>query len=189
MSHSHCPKCGKHRAFDHDHFDQYDHFHSRFKHHNDFHNKHPHHRDHFHKDCGCDHHKDFICDRFICDDEFRLRLGGLQGGLNFRLRQLIGCKVKMELSSGKKYLVEICFIGADFAEVKVLKDLTTPEPAPQDPVTEECPEEMEAAQAESKKKKRRRRRRRRKNKACKALIIPFDQIKFVEVDCDDDCHH
>ncbi|QGS69219.1 hypothetical protein CV093_15535 [Oceanobacillus sp. 143] len=129
MSHTGCTKCGK--QFRHDHFD--DHGHHDFHHHNhrDHHDfRHHNHRDHhdFRHHNHCNHHdshhheRDFICDRFICDSDFRLRLGGLQGGLNFRLRQLIGCVVKLELEENKEIVGNICFVGSDFVEVDVLKE-------------------------------------------------------------------
>jgi hypothetical protein len=70
----------------------------------------------------CDNH---ICNRFICDDRFKVRLGGLQGGLNFRLRQLIDREVIMEVECGGKceeIEAKICFVGSDFIEVKILDE-------------------------------------------------------------------
>lgn len=159
MSHTGCQKCGKSR---HDHFD--DHGHHDFHHHD--HDHHDHHDKNFHD-------RDFICDRFLCDSDFRLRLGGLQGGLNFRLRQLIGCVVKLELEESKKITAKICFVGSDFVEVDVID------------------EKKEVPAAENKivpqKNVRRKRKRRKKVIHGRALIIPFESIKFVELQGDCDC--
>lgn len=59
--------------------------------------------------CVCCHRHS--CRRFICDDDFRLRLGGLQDGLNFRLRQLIGCKVEIQLEDDQVIRGKICHVG------------------------------------------------------------------------------
>ncbi len=160
MSHSSCPRCGKFRQ---EHFDDRRHFDH-------------HHFDRHHHDFDRHHCKDFICDRFICDDDFRLRLGGLQGGLNFRLRQLIGCLVRLELEEGKKIEAKICFVGSDFIEVEVFDDVKMEKKA------NNKHEEMN----EKQQRKRNKRNKVRKNMKCnKALIIPFEAIKFVELK--DDC--
>lgn len=163
----HCSTCGKVRR---DHFDH------RFDDHRGHHGHHDHHRDHHHNDhCGCHnhhhghhhsdhhdfHHRDFICDRFLCDDDFRLRLGGLQGNLNFRLRQLIGCKVKFELEGDKKIDAKVCFVGSDFVEVQVLDH------------------KKEDKEDKNKKKKK------KKKKCTKSLILRMDAIKYMELK--DDC--
>ncbi|MFT4412445.1 hypothetical protein ACLM5H_01170 [Fredinandcohnia humi] len=181
MSHFHCDTCGKVKQghFHHNnHFDHHGHHdfhqHDHFKHHDNFHN------------CDCDkcrnlHRKDFICDRFICDDDFRLRLGGLQGNLNFRLRQLIGCPVKIELESGKKILAKICFVGSDFVEVEVLKEKREEE-------REDREDRDGNENREDRKDQRKRRNNRRKFNRDKALILRVDAIQFVELDDDCDCH-
>ncbi|WP_394171956.1 hypothetical protein [Guptibacillus hwajinpoensis] len=61
------------------------------------------------------------CDRFICDDRFKVRLGGLQSGLNFRLRQLIDCEVKLTVECGgecEEVIAKICFVGSDYVEIR-----------------------------------------------------------------------
>jgi hypothetical protein len=132
----HCNDC---RRFDHRHHDCHCDDCRRF--------------DHRHHDCHCNdckrshshHHFD---DRFICDDRFRFRLGGLTTGIAFRLRQLIDCKVKITVDGKKKIIGRIMFVGTDFIEV----------------MTDHDPD-----------------RKHRKDCDCKkALILPFDAIKFVE---------
>ncbi|TCN27821.1 hypothetical protein [Mesobacillus foraminis] len=69
--------------------------------------------------CFIDHH------RCLCDERFRLRLGGLEHGMAFRFRQLIGCLVKMDVECGEaaeKVLANICSVGTDFVEVEVFKN-------------------------------------------------------------------
>jgi hypothetical protein len=180
MSHTGCTKCGK--QFRHDHFD--DHGHHDFHHHNhrehhDFrhHNHREHHDFRHHNHCNHyhdshHHNRDFFCDRFICDSDFRLRLGGLQGGLNFRLRQLIGSVVKLELEENKEIVGNICFVGSDFVEVDVLKEK-------KEVVAEE--------KIVSKEKAEKKRKKRKKIVHGNTLIFPFKAIKFVELKDDCDC--
>ena len=40
------------------------------------------------------------CRKNLCDTVFSIRLGGLQDGLNFRLRQLLWCEAEFELDDG-----------------------------------------------------------------------------------------
>jgi hypothetical protein len=124
------------------------------------------HHGHFHCDdfCSCD-------KRFLCDDRFRIRLAGLDGGMAFRLRQLVDCDVKLEVdceNEDEKVTGKICFVGSDFVEILTHKK-------------------------ERKKKvpsKNRLRRRRVKNKLdgkrdfCKEVnrLIPFETIKSVSFD-------
>ncbi|MFZ3589266.1 hypothetical protein ACOI1C_08225 [Bacillus sp. DJP31] len=178
MSHN-CHSCGNvkrdHHYDHHGHCDVRNHHHNSFGHHDQFEHHHGYHGYNGH------HGRKDICDRFICDDDFRLRLGGLQGGLNFRMRQLIGCVVVMELESGKKIKAKLCYVGTDFVEVKVIKVLEA--------------ELVEAEEAVVEKKPKRRRRKKKKNCHLKAMIIPFAGISFVEIEdkCDHDffcdCHH
>lgn len=184
----HCSTCGKFRRDHHGHHGHHDHH--RNHHHNDHcgcpdhHHGHGHHHGDHH---GCHdfHHRDFICDRFLCDDDFRLRLGGLQGNLNFRLRQLIGCKVKFELEEDKKIDAKVCFVGSDFVEVEVLDDK-------KDDKKDDKDDEPEVLGEKKKKKKK----KKKKHKKCpKAAIIKMEAIKFMELkdDCKDDkecdcCH-
>ncbi|QOR67624.1 hypothetical protein IM538_05645 [Cytobacillus suaedae] len=175
MSHMHCSTCGKLRR---DHFDhRLDHHNGHGHHHgHDHHHGHHHGHDNFdHHGCHDFHHRDFICDRFLCDDDFRLRLGGLQGNLNFRLRQLIGCKVKFELEGDDKIIAKVCFVGSDFVEVEVLDDKKD--------------DKEEKPQVEKKKKIK------KKVKCPKVLIFRMDAIKYMELkdDCKEDikcdcCH-
>lgn len=185
----HCDKCGKIRR-DHFHRDQHDihDFHHNFHdidHHD--HDHHNHHHDHHHfNDHHCDdfHRRDFICDRFLCDDDFRFRLGGLKGNLNFRLRQLIGCIVKFKLENGKKIIAKVCFVGSDFVELEQL--------------FEERDDFEDLDERDRKRIRRIRRKRkliRKKIECAKIVILPFEAIHLIELedDCDLDvsckCHH
>lgn len=89
--------------------------------------KHHEHKDSHHKPCDYHHHHCYRCGyrphhcyrSSICDDHFRLRLGGLYQGLNFRLRQLIGCKVDVHLENGQKLSGKISQVGSNFVELIV----------------------------------------------------------------------
>jgi hypothetical protein len=163
----HCSCCGNHKN---DHYDR----------------NHPHHQSHFHPDkhpcschdnfhqdkhsCSCqdDFHHSQIADSFLCDDRFQIRLGGLQGNLAFRLRQLIDCKVKMQLECGdscEEILAKVCFVGSNFVEVKVMEVLEAEEE------DEDLDEEIDNC-CEGKKKK--------KKKQNKFRIIPMEDVKWVE---------
>jgi hypothetical protein len=149
-----CDRCNKfHHHHDNCHCNDCRKFHHH--HHNDCHcddcRKFDHHH---HNDCHCDDckrfhsHHHFLDDRFICDDRFRFRLGGLTTGIAFRLRQLIDCKVRIIVDGEKKIIGKILFVGTDFIEVF----------ADHDPD-----------------------KKHRKDCDCKkALILPFDAIKFFE---------
>lgn len=175
MSDFHCSSCGKVRR---DHFNHHRHDHHHFGHHHDHHDHHHgHHHDHDHHH---DHHRDVFCDRFLCDKDFRLRLGGLQGGLNFRMRQLMGCVVKMELEGDRKVKARICFVGSDFVEIEILERLDKKE------------NEEEEVEKKKKKKKRRKKNKKKRKFKGKSWIVPFESVGFVELDdkdCDCDCHH
>jgi hypothetical protein len=65
-----------------------------------------------------------------CDDRFAVRLAGLEGGLNFRLRQLIGDKVKLFVNAPENTVISgtIVEVGGDFIELKptgLLNNLVT----------------------------------------------------------------
>lgn len=68
--------------------------------------------------CGCSHQR---CRKDLCDDDFQIRLAGLQGGLNFRLRQLQGCVCVMELDNGMKVNGTLAFVGSNFVEMLVIE--------------------------------------------------------------------
>ncbi|MBM7659720.1 hypothetical protein JOC85_000487 [Bacillus mesophilus] len=160
MTH-HCSICGKKTSYHDDH------------HYHDFHHVHhgfePHH--HHHQDY-CRHHDfehhghDHLYDRFLCDKDFRVRLGGLQGGLNYRLRQLIGCVVKMELEGDRKVKARICFVGSDFVEIEVL----------------DHDKKEEEKQEENKDKKKKKKKKKKHKKIGKSWILPFESVGFVELD-------
>lgn len=158
-----CPKCKKpfRTPYDHDRFEKSEHF-SR----------------------ACDEFKpsvrfkdDFICERFLCSEDFKVRLGGLQGGLNFRMRQLIGCVVTMKIECGEdteEITAKICFVGSDYVEVEVLEndDVENDEDGNNDEDSEEC----------------------KKKEKADFLILPTERVKWIKVkddcdcDCDCDCH-
>lgn len=162
---SFCPKCGKPRRRL-DHFDDFNHF----KHHQ-----------------SVRYHDDFICDRFICDDRFKVRLGGLQGGLNFRLRQLIDCEVKMEVVCGgesEEIDAKICFVGSDFVEVKVLDKKV------KEAESEEVVDEVDVQNHENVQNHDDVEKDKKKKKKDDFLIIPTVNVKSFKFkdDCDCDCH-
>ncbi|MEH7238314.1 hypothetical protein [Bacillus sp. JJ1562] len=176
MSHFYCDKCGKVKRGQFHHFDH--HGHNDFHHHDNFHN------------CDCDdcrnkHRHDFICDRIICDDDFRLRLGGLQGGLNFRLRQHVGCKVKLELEGGRKIQAKICFVGSDFIEAEVIEPRGATEQRNNEN-NDNHQDREDHENIENRRQQRNNRNKRRQNNRDKALIVPFSGIKSVELR--DDCN-
>ncbi|WP_102027557.1 hypothetical protein [Salirhabdus sp. Marseille-P4669] len=138
MSQKYCSSCGKpirEHFYDDHKFDRHHHDHHSFDdHHDHYHHGSP----HFHDDC--------ICEKSICDDHFKVRLGGLTHGLNFRLRQLIGCKVKLNVDCDgcEKILAEICHVGSNFVEVKVLKHLDASDSEDQADDVAELEEELDA---------------------------------------------
>ena len=125
--------CDKHNHHwhDKDHSDKHD------WHKHDCCDKHDHHwhdKDHSDKhdwdkhDC-CDKHNhwkkhkkcyDLYPGSPCCDDHFSVRLAGLEGGLNFRLRQLIGKEIKLFLSSpeGTSITGVLVMVGGDYVEIK-----------------------------------------------------------------------
>ncbi|OZM57053.1 hypothetical protein CIB95_09820 [Lottiidibacillus patelloidae] len=170
MKDSHCSKCGKKRK----RFIRKKHRH--FSYHDDcscFH-------DHHHLNCDCHHHCD-SCDRFICDDDFRFNLGGLQGGLNFRLRQLIGCNVKMELDEDKEINAHICFVGSDFVEVDVLEELEKNDSVLDELIEVDIEEVVEENAVEKNEEINKKKRKMKKTKSHHGLIVPFRTIKFIEL--------
>ncbi len=126
---------------------------------------------HSHNDC---HHMSSHCgcSRNICSDDFRLRLGGLQNGMNFRLRQLIGCIVKLELNGGKKIEAEICLVGSNYVEVKVLSE------EKKHTHSEGNDEEFTETTIEKNEKKLRN---------CRSWIFPTDQINHIELNSRCNC--
>ncbi|MGM7635156.1 hypothetical protein [Bacillus sp. Hm123] len=85
------------------------------------------------KEHGCSHqsHKEHCnckrntCRKNLCDKNFSIRLAGLQDGLNFRLRQLLGCEVMVELDNEDQVNGIICLVGSNFVEMLV-KDPSQP---------------------------------------------------------------
>jgi hypothetical protein len=121
-----------------------------------------HHNDFCH---SCFDHRFFSFDR-LCGQRFRLRLGGLQGGMGFRLGQLIGCKVKIGIDcEGNEEQVKgkICFVGTDFVEI-----------------------ERDEKKNEKKVRRCRGKKKRAKDKD-KFRIIPFDTIGWVDIQEDKCC--
>lgn len=138
------------------------------------HHHHPHHHDcrcGHHHDCGCHHNHHNHCRRFLCDDDFRLRLGGLLHNLNFKLRQLIGCMVELELEDSRKIEAEICFVGSNFVEVQKYGDVYEPEPGEGEPDSSDITEPQDAAGDEYEEAA----------KHCYSWIIPIEKIKYVQV--------
>lgn len=75
-----------------------------------------------HQDCHdrycCSCHRG-RCRKDLCDTDFSIRLSGLQGGLNFRLRQLLWCEAEFELDGGNTIKGTIVSVGSNFVEVLV----------------------------------------------------------------------
>lgn len=84
------------------------------------------------------------CNRELCDSDFKIRLAGLQGGLMFRLRQLLGCKAEVELDNGTKINGTFIFVGSNFVEILVEETL----PPNGDAVEEEIEEHDEILELE-----------------------------------------
>lgn len=132
---------------------------------------------HHQKDCSNCHHSHQCCDccrhqscrKAICDDDFRLRLGGLQNGLNYRLRQLLGCEVEIQLENDEVVYGEICYVGSNFLELLVEEKRR---PKPRDEESEEkCAETAEKAEKHYKEKKNH------------SLLFPLDKINNLKHNC------
>lgn len=70
-------------------------------------------------DCHC------LTRHTLCDDKFNVRLRGLDGGIAFRLRQLIGCTGKFEIECGShcRQIEGIIYhVGRDFVEIEKVDD-------------------------------------------------------------------
>ena len=57
------------------------------------------------------------CRRDLCSPSFRTRLGGLQSGLNFRLRELLWCNIKFGLEDGNEVKGRLISVGSNFVEI------------------------------------------------------------------------
>ncbi|WP_421385113.1 hypothetical protein ACOJQI_10215 [Bacillus salacetis] len=91
--------------------------------------------------------------------------------MNFKLRQLIGCMVDLELEDGRRIEAEICFVGSNFVEVKKYEEESLP---PEEP--DHGPEEA-ASEADAKEQDQ----EETGEKHCYSWIIPVDKIKYVEI--------
>ena len=91
-----------------------------------------HHDEHCHDDSSSfDHHDwkkhkrcfDLFPGSPCCDDRFAVRLAGLEGGLNFRLRQLIGEEIELFVQAPEQKIINgvIVEVGGDFIELKPTK--------------------------------------------------------------------
>lgn len=67
-------------------------------------------------DCCCRHN---WCRKNLCDTDFSIRLGGLQDGFNYRLRQLLWCEAEFELDNGDKIQGMVVSVGSNFVEVLI----------------------------------------------------------------------
>ena len=85
------------------------------------------------------------CRKDLCSTSFKVRLSGLQGGLNFRLRQLLWSEAEFELDSGSTVKGTIVYVGSNFVEV--LGDNSLPEKD----IEESLDNEFEQKQAVEKK--------------------------------------
>ncbi|WP_156028867.1 hypothetical protein [Sporosarcina sp. D27] len=77
---------------------------------------------HYKHECCCSSHH-FGCRKDLCNPCFRIRLGGLQDGLSFRLRQMICCEVEFTLENDKNVIGTIVFVGSNFVELFVIDKL------------------------------------------------------------------
>lgn len=59
------------------------------------------------------------CRKDLCDTDFKIRLAGLQDGLNFRLRKQLWSEAEFELNNGNKVKGTIVFVGSNFVEILV----------------------------------------------------------------------
>lgn len=122
--------------------------------------------------CNCrNNHSHNHCRKDLCSDDFRLRLGGLQNGLDFRLRQMIGCEVKIELENGEEVYGKICYVGSNFVEL-IVRDKETPI---SDQTTETDHKEEEETNATDKKSPH--------SKKCHTMIFPIDKINTLKLRC------
>ncbi|WP_409254166.1 hypothetical protein V1502_09785 [Bacillus sp. SCS-153A] len=104
--------------------------------------------------------------------------------MNFKLRQLIGCLVDLELEDGRKMEVQICYVGTNFVEVKKFDDIVEPYPNPDTELhaeaeSPELDQVVDAALADESSSSPKRH--------CSSWIIPVDKIKYVKVHHEDKC--
>ncbi|WP_078544060.1 hypothetical protein [Litchfieldia alkalitelluris] len=116
--------------------------------------------EHFFHPCGClrDDHFDHRC---LCDNRFRFRLAGLDGGFGFRLHQFKGCEIKVETDcegTTKEVRGTVCSVGSDFLELQI-----------------------------NKKQKGKKNRRKKKCPKKEFRIIRFNSIKSIKYREHDDC--
>ena len=78
--------------------------------------------------------------------------------MNFRLRQLIGCEVKLSLESEKELTADVCFVGSNFVELNVKK----------------IKHNSDSSKKKSKKKGK-------KKSLNKSMIVPFEAIRSLEL--------
>lgn len=132
--------------------------------------EHSHHHD---KRCKCNHddHKHCHCRKDLCDDDFRLRLGGLQNGLDFRLRQLIGCEVKIDLENGEELYGKICYVGSNFVEL-LLKNEKIQTPHVENETDHQVEDEANATD-----------KKYPHHKKCHTIIFPIDKINSLKLRC------
>lgn len=135
------------------------------------------------KRCKCKnkHH----CRKDLCGDDFRLRLGGLQNGLGFRLRQLMGCEVKIELENGKELHGKICYVGSNFVELLEREPKTPPPILEEDNNAEIEKEDINENEEENKVEKESYpiNTDYPHQKKCNTIIFPIDKINNLKLRC------
>ncbi len=176
-----CPTCGSHKSY------------HAITHHCDGMSSHDHKcncdhncRQNSHSCCDCCHSHHHHCRRSICDEDFSIRLGGLQNGLNFRLRQLIGCKVEFLMDNGNTLYGEIRHVGSNFVEImeedykrpKIVKDKVIEEVSSDDEMIEKPPSDI--------KKKKNKRKKKNNRKKKHMTIFSMDKIMDMKYRCS--CH-
>ncbi|OES45334.1 hypothetical protein [Domibacillus iocasae] len=122
--HCQCDECKKHRlhhspcgckdGFKNEGFQRHDQHSFSFQHDNQL---------NFHNGCrNC--FKERMNDRFenrrLCDEQFRIRLGGLKSGMAFQMRQLMDSNVKIMFEEGGSIQGKVHFVGTDFLEMVLL---------------------------------------------------------------------
>ncbi|PLT28549.1 hypothetical protein [Peribacillus deserti] len=62
---------------------------------------------------------DILRSHKFCDDDFLIRLAGIEGGLSFRLKQMMGKCIKLSLLEPANELVsgEVSMVGSNFVEL------------------------------------------------------------------------
>lgn len=125
------------------------------------------------------------CRKNLCDTNFSIRLGGLQNGLNFRLRQLLWCEAEFELEGENIVKGTIVSVGSNFVEVLVKESLQLESGDHVEEVIEESSEEKMDKELTEKhlveEKELDDEEEERIHKKCKSWIFSIDKIANIKV--------